>query len=100
MIFWTRCFPPGFACWGWRACTGGLPRRQRRLLNAPGTGAADDKAVYGYVPAMIKYYLGEEPILNNVHTYRCEPESDYKFVLENMEKLVIKPVDEVGATAF
>lgn len=66
------------------------------LLNAPGTGAADDKAVYCYVPAMIKYYLGEEAILNNVHTYRCELDSDYKYVIENMEKLVIKPVDESG----
>jgi uncharacterized circularly permuted ATP-grasp superfamily protein len=66
------------------------------LLNAPGTGASDDKAVYSYVPAIIRYYLSEEPILNNVHTYRCELESDYKFVLENMENLVIKPVDESG----
>lgn len=66
------------------------------LLNAPGTGASDDKAVYSYVPDMIKYYLNEEPILNNVHTYRCEIDSDYKFVMENMEKLVIKPVDESG----
>jgi uncharacterized circularly permuted ATP-grasp superfamily protein len=66
------------------------------LMNAPGTGAADDKAVYTYVPAMIKYYLAEEPILKNVHTYKCEDESDFKYVLENMEKLVIKPVDESG----
>lgn len=66
------------------------------LLNSPGTGAADDKAVYAYVPAIIRYYLGEEPILNNVHTYRCELESDYKYVMEHMEELVIKPVDESG----
>jgi uncharacterized circularly permuted ATP-grasp superfamily protein len=66
------------------------------LLNAPGTGAADDKAVYSYVPDIIRYYLGEEPILNNVHTYRCEIDSDYKFVLEHMDQLVIKPVDESG----
>jgi uncharacterized circularly permuted ATP-grasp superfamily protein len=66
------------------------------LLNAPGTGVSDDKAVYIYVPEIIKYYLGEEPILNNVHTYRCEVESDYRYVLENMENLVIKPVDESG----
>ncbi|TAG53864.1 MAG: circularly permuted type 2 ATP-grasp protein [Cytophagales bacterium] len=66
------------------------------LMNAPGTGASDDKAVYTYVPAMIKYYLGEESILQNVHTYKCEDDSDYKYVLENMEKLVIKPVDESG----
>lgn len=66
------------------------------LLNAPGTGAADDKAVYCYVPDMIKYYLGEEPILKNVHTYRCGIDDDYRYVLENMEHLVIKPVDESG----
>jgi uncharacterized circularly permuted ATP-grasp superfamily protein len=66
------------------------------LINAPGTGASDDKAVYCYVPEIIKYYLNEEPILNNVHTYRCELDSDYKFVLEHMEELVIKPVDESG----
>ncbi len=66
------------------------------LLNAPGCGAADDKAVYSYIPAIIKYYLNEEPILNNVHTYRCELDDDYKYVLENMHNLVIKPVDESG----
>lgn len=66
------------------------------LLNAPGTGAADDKAVYTYVPDMIKYYMSEEPILKNVHTYRCEKDDDLKYVLENMEKVVVKPVDESG----
>jgi uncharacterized circularly permuted ATP-grasp superfamily protein len=66
------------------------------LLNAPGTGAADDKAIYAYIPAIIKYYLGEEPILNNVHTYHCEDDTDLKYILENMENLVIKPVDQSG----
>ena len=66
------------------------------LLNAPGCGAADDKAVYSYIPDIIKYYLNEEPILNNVQTYRCELDDDYKYVLENMHNLVIKPVDESG----
>ncbi|MFA1771449.1 circularly permuted type 2 ATP-grasp protein [Rufibacter glacialis] len=66
------------------------------LINAPGTGFADDKAVYTYVPEIIKYYLNQEPILNNVHTYRCEKEDDFKYVLENMANLVIKPVDESG----
>jgi uncharacterized circularly permuted ATP-grasp superfamily protein len=66
------------------------------LLNAPGCGAADDKAVYSYIPDIIKYYLGEEPILNNVQTYRCELDDDYKYVLENIHNLVIKPVDESG----
>jgi uncharacterized circularly permuted ATP-grasp superfamily protein len=66
------------------------------IMNTPGTGVADDKAVYSYVPEIIKYYLGEEPILNNVQTYRCGEEMDLKFVLENMESLVVKPVDESG----
>jgi uncharacterized circularly permuted ATP-grasp superfamily protein len=66
------------------------------LANAPGTGVADDKAVYHYVPDIIKYYLNEEPILNNVKTYHCEKESEVNYVLENIDKLVVKPVDESG----
>ena len=66
------------------------------LLNAPGTGAADDKAIYTYLPDIIKYYLGEEPILKNVHTYRCEKADEMKYVLENMENLVVKPTDQSG----
>ena len=66
------------------------------LANAPGTGVADDKAVYHYVPDIIKYYLNEEPILNNVKTYHCEKESEMKYVLENIANLVVKPVDESG----
>ncbi len=66
------------------------------IINAPGTGVADDKAVYTYVPEIIKYYLGEEPILNNVPTYRCERADEMKYVLENMHNLVVKPVDESG----
>ena len=66
------------------------------LVNSPGTGVADDKAVYTYVPDIIRYYLDEEPILNNVQTYRCEKDDELKYVLENMHQLVIKPVDESG----
>jgi uncharacterized circularly permuted ATP-grasp superfamily protein len=66
------------------------------MLNAPGTGVADDKAVYLYMPEIIKFYLQEEPILKNVHTYRCELDDDYKFVMENLANLVVKPVDESG----
>lgn len=66
------------------------------LLNAPGAGVADDKAVYAYVPDIIKYYLDEEPILQNVQTFRCEKDDEFKYVLDNMENLVIKPVDESG----
>ncbi len=66
------------------------------LVNAPGTGVADDKAVYTYMPQIIKYYLNEEPILNNVHTYHCSRPDELKYVLENIHQLVIKPVDEAG----
>jgi len=66
------------------------------LVNAPGTGVADDKAVYTYIPDVIRYYLNEEPILNNVHTYHCYEPDDLKYVLENMHDLVVKPVDESG----
>lgn len=66
------------------------------IVNAPGTGVADDKAIYHYVPAIIKYYLGEDPILNNVHTYICENKSDLSYVVSNLEKLVVKPVDQSG----
>jgi len=66
------------------------------IANAPGSGVADDKAVYAYVPAMIKYYLGEEALLPNVKTYLCHIEEDCKYTLENLNKLVVKPVNESG----
>ncbi len=66
------------------------------LVNAPGTGVADDKAVYAYVPRIIKYYLGEEIILPNVETYICGEEKDLKFVVENIGKLVVKQTDASG----
>lgn len=66
------------------------------LANAPGTGVADDKAVYTYVPDIIRYYLDEEPLLKNVRTYRCEKDDDFQYVLEHLHELVVKPVDESG----
>ncbi len=66
------------------------------LANAPGTGVADDKAVYAYVPDIIKYYLGEEAILPNVPTYLCSDEKQRKHVLANLDKLVVKPTNESG----
>jgi uncharacterized circularly permuted ATP-grasp superfamily protein len=66
------------------------------LANAPGTGVADDKAVYAYVPEIIKYYLGEEAILPNVPTYLCSDEKQRKHVLANLDKLVVKPTNESG----
>ncbi|MCC2607488.1 circularly permuted type 2 ATP-grasp protein [Planctobacterium marinum] len=66
------------------------------LANAPGAGVADDKVVYAWVPEIIKYYLGEEAAIPNVPTYRCMNESEQKYVLENLDKLVVKPANESG----
>jgi uncharacterized circularly permuted ATP-grasp superfamily protein len=66
------------------------------LVNAPGTGVADDKVVYAFVPQIIRYYLGEEPILDNVPTYLCWRDSDMSYVLEHMAELVVKPANESG----
>lgn len=66
------------------------------LLNAPGNGIADDKGIYYFVPKMIRYYLGEEPILNNAPTYLPFYEDDMKYVLEHFDDLVLKDVAEAG----
>jgi len=66
------------------------------LANAVGTGVADDKAVYAYVPRIIRYYLDEEPILPNIHTHICREPRGLSYTLENIEKLVVKPVGESG----
>lgn len=66
------------------------------LANAPGNGVADDKVVYSFVPQIIKYYLDQEPLLPNVPTYLCWQESDRKFVLDNLDKLVVKSANESG----
>ncbi|HDZ06725.1 hypothetical protein LCGC14_0292820 [marine sediment metagenome] len=66
------------------------------LVNAPGAGVADDKAVYAYIPRLIKYYLGEEALLPNIKTYICAEESDCKYVLENIAQLVVKQTDGSG----
>ncbi len=66
------------------------------LANAFGTGVADDKALYAYVPAIIRYYLGEEPIINNVETYLMTDRSQRQHALENIDKLVVKAVGESG----
>jgi uncharacterized circularly permuted ATP-grasp superfamily protein len=66
------------------------------IINAPGNGVADDKGIYYFVPKMIKYYLGEEPILENAPTYLPFYEKDLKYTLENIHKLVIKDVSEAG----
>jgi uncharacterized circularly permuted ATP-grasp superfamily protein len=66
------------------------------LANAPGTGIADDKAIYAFVPEIIRYYSGEEPLLPNVPTYLCWREHDLGYVLDHMAELVIKPANESG----
>jgi uncharacterized circularly permuted ATP-grasp superfamily protein len=66
------------------------------LANAPGNGVADDKAVYPFVLDMIKFYLGEEPVLAQVPTYVCARDDDRRYVLEHLPELVVKAVDEAG----
>ncbi len=78
----------------------GLMRAWKRgkvaIANAPGAGVADDKVVYAYVPAIIKYYLDEEPIIPNVETFLCEDPEQQQYVLANLDKLVVKPANESG----
>ncbi len=66
------------------------------IANAPGTGVADDKAVYTYVPDIIKYYLDQDPIISNVPTYKCGNEQDRTYVLENISELVVKETNAAG----
>jgi len=66
------------------------------LANAMGTGVADDKSIYPYVPEMVRFYLGEEPILKNVPTYSCRKKEDCKYVLDNLDKLVVKETQGAG----
>jgi uncharacterized circularly permuted ATP-grasp superfamily protein len=69
---------------------------QVAIANAPGTGVADDKLIYAYVPSMIRYYLNEEPIIDNVPTYLCSRDDDLRYVLEHLNELVVKSVAEAG----
>ena len=66
------------------------------IANAPGAGVADDKVVYAWVPDIIRYYLGEEPLIPNVPTYRCLYADERRFVLDNLRELVLKPANESG----
>ncbi|MBS1814425.1 MAG: circularly permuted type 2 ATP-grasp protein [Acidobacteria bacterium] len=66
------------------------------LANAFGTGVADDKALYAFVPAIIKYYLSEDPILKNVETFLCSRDKERQHVMENLDKMVVKAVGESG----
>lgn len=66
------------------------------ICSAPGAGVADDKAIYTYVPDMVRFYLGEEPILQNVPTWQCAKPDDYKYVMEHLADLVVKEVHGSG----
>ena len=66
------------------------------ICSAPGSGIADDKAIYSYVPDIIKFYLSEKPILENVKTWNCSREKDLKYVLQNIKELVVKEVHGSG----
>ena len=66
------------------------------IANAIGTGVADDKAIYSYVPDLIRFYMSEEPLLKNVPTYRCREPDDYKYVIERLDQLVVKEVNGSG----
>ena len=66
------------------------------IANAPGSGVADDKVVYAYVPRMIEYYLNEKPILKNVKTWLCSDPEQCAYVLDNIAELVVKPANESG----
>jgi uncharacterized circularly permuted ATP-grasp superfamily protein len=78
----------------------GLMRAWRKgnvaLANAPGAGVADDKVVYAFVPQIIKYYLDQEALIPNVPSYLCMFDEDRKYVLDNLDKLVVKPANESG----
>ena len=66
------------------------------IANAPGCGVADDKVLYAYVPDIIRYYLDEEPLIDNVPTYLCSRKEDRDYVLKNLPRLVVKPANESG----
>jgi len=66
------------------------------IANAPGAGVADDKVVYAYVPDMIRYYLDQQPIMQNVPTYLCMDDKQREYVLSNLENMVVKPANESG----
>jgi len=66
------------------------------IANAPGTGIADDKAIYSYMPKIVEFYTGERPILNNVPTWRCSEQDALAYVLDNLSDLVVKEVHGSG----
>ena len=89
------CFRPD-SCLGVAGLMNAYRGGNLGLVNAPGTGVADDKAIYPFVPDMIKFYMNQEPILPNVPTYICARENDRRFVLEHLHELVVKSTNESG----
>jgi uncharacterized circularly permuted ATP-grasp superfamily protein len=89
------CFRPD-SCLGVAGLMNAYRLGNVALANSVGTGVSDDKAIYPFVPDMIKFYLGQEPILPNVPTYICARDNDKKYVLENLHKLVVKSTNESG----
>jgi len=83
-----------------RALAAAVAKGRVALLNALGNGIADDKLVYAYVPDMIRYYLGEEPLIDNVPTYPCVDDARRAEVLDRLAELVLKPVDGYGGTGI
>ncbi len=90
-----KCFRPD-SCLGVENLMDVYRAGRVTLANAPGTGVADDKAVYAYVPEIIKYYLDQDPILPNVPTFLCSDKKQREYVLANLDKLVVKPTNESG----
>ena len=82
--------------WAAPACWTSTAPATWRICNAIGTGVADDKSIYPYVPKMIEFYLGEKPILNNVPTYMCRNTDDLEYTLANLKDLVVKEVHGAG----
>ncbi|MFN9069465.1 MAG: circularly permuted type 2 ATP-grasp protein, partial [Cyanobacteriota bacterium] len=81
---------------GVRGLMGAYAAGRVAIANAPGTGVADDKLIYAYLPEMIRYYLNEEPIIENVPTYLCSRPEDRSYVLAHLNELVVKSVAEAG----
>jgi uncharacterized circularly permuted ATP-grasp superfamily protein len=90
-----KCFNPD-SCLGVPGLMDVVKAGRVTLANAPGTGIADDKALYTFVPKIIKYYLNEDIILPNVPTYICSEKKEKDYVLSNLDKLVVKPTNESG----
>ena len=90
-----KCFRPE-SCLGVSHLMDAYRAGRVTLANAPGTGIADDKAIYAYVPRIIKYYLDQDPILPNVPTYLCDEEKEREYVLSHLDELVVKPTNESG----